>query len=1080
MLRCLGTNKCIPQRQIMDGISDCYGAFDESLAANSCALNDKYRFQCTSENKCLSPVIVDDSIPQCVGAEDEPFYKGIIIDIQQLPFSALCDNWIDMVSSTNENDETHCERWPCSNQYTRCNQVWNCPKGDDEINCPSSFQCPVDHHPCISPKNHTMVCLHINHVENGIVDCLGATDERSYCRSRYPTAFFKRYRCWNDTKCVQVSERCWNCNNFDDIDQLCEQLYEEIRDIILYLESTSDIEFYRKQSFSHKSSRSFPPMEVQLPVDEHAQHEIIEIPQIQPWEPSIDRHAWLCNRGILILVGKDELEQCLCPPSYYGHRCQYQNQRVSLTIRLRKENFARLDVIGIIITLIDHTGLVHSHEQITYIPMFDCNTKFNVYLLYQSRPKNMTKNYTINIDAYDKVNLIYLTSWTLPVKFPFMPVNRLSAQLTIPPQHDCRLLCHHKYPDSFRNDDMDSCRCSSNRSDMISTIRNECNCSPDSICVGFANNRSICLCPLKKVGPRCFLNSICQMNTCANGGLCVPDDTRNSFTNFVCVCPEGFSGEKCEKKDVKIDISFSGVEITQSLLVHFIQVIQYDTLISNDPAPSRATIFKKIPFYQNNITLYMSLSFHLVFAQIADIYYLIILQHNYIPSTAFSTQIAPSQRCPHIRELFDETTSGFSVLRRVKYYHVLCKNHSDLLCFHDHELFMCLCTEERHANCFQFNFNMTYNCQGHSECQNEAECFQDHPKCPTMTVCVCPDCFYGAKCQFTTKHFGLSLDTILGYHIQPHLSITQQSASVKISIALAILMFILVLIGGTLSSLTFQMKVCREIGCGLYLFISSIISIITILVFNLKLWFLILSQMNIITSRSFLFFNCITIEYLLRSLLATTDWLYACVAVERLLIAFLGINFNKTKSKRAAKPVILTIILLTAVSLLHDPIHRDLIDDIEEKRTWCLVRFTPRVDIYNTVINIFHFIIPFLLNFISAICIIIFTAKQRSTMKTQYGFKKHLKEQLDHHKHLILSSIVLVILALPRLIISFLPDCMKSPREFKLFLAGYFISFIPPLLTFFIFILTSKVYKKEYNTMTTQKWKAFRRRLNLD
>jgi hypothetical protein len=26
---------------------------------------------------------------------------------------------------------------------------------------------------------------------------------------------------------------------------------------------------------------------------------------------------------------------CLCPPSSYGHRCQYQNQRVSLTVHIQ-------------------------------------------------------------------------------------------------------------------------------------------------------------------------------------------------------------------------------------------------------------------------------------------------------------------------------------------------------------------------------------------------------------------------------------------------------------------------------------------------------------------------------------------------------------------------------------------------------------------------------------------------------------------------------------------------------------------------------------------------------------------------
>ena len=45
--------------------------------------------------------------------------------------------------------------------------------------------------------------------------------------------------------------------------------------------------------------------------------------------------AWICNRGIPVEM--DEEIWCLCPPSYYGSRCEYQNQRVSLTVQFRQE-----------------------------------------------------------------------------------------------------------------------------------------------------------------------------------------------------------------------------------------------------------------------------------------------------------------------------------------------------------------------------------------------------------------------------------------------------------------------------------------------------------------------------------------------------------------------------------------------------------------------------------------------------------------------------------------------------------------------------------------------------------------------
>jgi hypothetical protein len=53
-------------------------------------------------------------------------------------------------------------------------------------------------------------------------------------------------------------------------------------------------------------------------------------------------------------------------------------------------------------------------------------------------------------------------------------------------------------------------------------------------------------------------------------------------------------------------------------------------------------------------------------------------------------------------------------------------NHSELVCFHDNDTFMCFCTEEIRANSFHFDFNMTYNCMGRNDCLNEVECYQDH------------------------------------------------------------------------------------------------------------------------------------------------------------------------------------------------------------------------------------------------------------------------------------------------------------------------------------------------------------------
>lgn len=44
-----------------------------------------------------------------------------------------------------------------------------------------------------------------------------------------------------------------------------------------------------------------------------------------------------CHRGVDIDVWHDEQikHACFCPPSYYGDRCQYQSQRISLTVKFQ-------------------------------------------------------------------------------------------------------------------------------------------------------------------------------------------------------------------------------------------------------------------------------------------------------------------------------------------------------------------------------------------------------------------------------------------------------------------------------------------------------------------------------------------------------------------------------------------------------------------------------------------------------------------------------------------------------------------------------------------------------------------------
>jgi len=157
---------------------------------------------------------------------------------------------------------------------------------------------------------------------------------------------------------------------------------------------------------------------------------------------------------------------------------------------------------------------------------------------------------------------------------------------------------------------------------------------------------------------------------------------------------------------------------------------------------------------------------------------------------------------------------------------------------------------------------------------------------------MCEKCYYGPKCELTTKGFNLLLDIIFSYYIKPLISFTKQSKSVKITTSLIVLMFVFSFISRILSILTFRRKSLMNIGYGIYVLTNSLL---TISLFTLKYIELFIFQMNIITNRSILYHSCLLTDILLRSFLSLGDWLNACVDNEKAFIGIQGVTFNKIK-----------------------------------------------------------------------------------------------------------------------------------------------------------------------------------------
>ena len=219
--------------------------------------------------------------------------------------------------------------------------------------------------------------------------------------------------------------------------------------------------------------------------------------------------------------------------------------------------------------------------------------------------------------------------------------------------------------------------------------------------------------------------------------------------------------------------------------------------------------------------------------------------------------------------------------------------------------------------------------------------------------------------------------------------------------------------------------------------------------------------MNYIADRRILHIQCRSLDFILQTFLSVSDWLNACVGIERAAAVIQATRFDRLHSKKIAKSMILSSSLLITLSNVHDPIHRQLITDDGERRTWCIVRYPSTIHAYNSVIQALHLILPFVCNIASAALIICNIARRRAVLQSQQSFKEHMQKQLTSHKHLIISPIILVLFASPRMIIALFSGCMKSTRDPWLFLVGYLTSLAPALLVFGVFVLPSDTYRRE-------------------
>ena len=899
--------------------------------------------------------------------------------------------------------------------------------------------------------------------------------------------------CMNDRKCLMAAQICdehKDCFHGEDelfcdhISDVCfpdgHDKMKEIANILcqISISSTNEPKF---ELIAMASSQKNGDV---VPVPRHVPSSPIQ-PRTTKMSPA-DESFLYCNHGLPVLVRLAPTlsrTQCYCPPDYYGDRCQYQSQRVSVSLQVRPSAKKR-SVQAILATLnsYDHDyEEIHSHHQIKYIfekEPDQCEKNFRFHLLYSTRLKNISKDYFVKIDAFDQITFDYLGSWRYRIPFLFLPVNPMVVAIHIPTQafptpHRCPLTCGtHGRCMKYLNTEEFFCRCDSawtgKRCDQVVYCAD---CASNSLCLGSIHNQTICLCAMNRFGSNCLLEGSCLNSHCHNGGTCMMNHLYEDSKLNDCVCPEEFSSKNfCKDRKEIITVSFRDMK-TASHVVIFIDGYKQ----TMKPRYRFQIVFaQRLRIFQNSVTFYSKRKPSIVVALIDDNYFIAAFDKQ-TKDDHWKMSISLKYRCPLIQEVAPAPWIDLPRIQRIKYFHQLCQINIHLPCFIGDDFF-CQCLPKREAQCA--GLTPLFGCEENVFCLNGGRCIQDQLQCMSEIFCLCSDCFFGDRCQFYAKGLGLTLDDMLRYELRPAFSFDQQTSAVKISSALILTLFAIGLVNSILALMTFRSSTVRQVGVGIYLYASSISSLFTVILLNLKFWFLIGTHIYSSISRPILRAGCLVLEPTLRLSLFIDNWLNACVAIERSITIFKGVNFNKQLSRRLARWMTIVLPCLICVSLVHEPVYRDLFYDGEEKRHWCILEYSTGMMSYSTFILSFHTLAPFSINLISAFYIITKSARRRVHARHGETFRSNFRSNLKEHRQLIISPLVLATLSLPRVIITSLTECVKTYRNPWLFLSGYIISFFSSITVFIVFVLPSPLYKEEFGKSIQSLQQGIRNQIN--
>ena len=754
------------------------------------------------------------------------------------------------------------------------------------------------------------------------------------------------------------------------------------------------------------------------------------------------------------MVDNGTRPMCFCPPSFYGDRCQYNQRRVLVRVRFERQYRSKIaSILQVLVLLVYNRSNIIDHQTFIDIEQY-FPPKHDLYLIYPKPKPNGI--FSVRFEAYSNMQL--LSIWEYQISpLDFLPVFQLAKILRLS-DRTLPLLCSINVCKNNgtcyvlnENDVQWTCICShgwkGKHCDESLALNEQMTCAPN----GLARYDDICVCPRGYLLPNCFIqNTICEdSKPCSFDEICYPLSTLPP-NQYVCLCRSRILAH-CHKQKAHIVLQlkepnqypfliqllkFSSdyPRLRQQMLIpartEFPISLSMNTFERKSPQGAVPEIGLLYTFNARETLVEIQLNFLLINCTNSVRNYTVDLDRQL-------------QKC---HSLHDDPRRDL-----VKLYHTLCRESKFNPCFYSTN-YVCYCsTSTNRSECISYQ-QIGIECQ---HCINQGYCVQADLQNRSDFVCICPKCVTGDLCQFSSSPFSISLEMLI-----------EMTRWGRLNFIIPVIFLLVSMICNGICIIIFKQSAARTVGTGFYLLVNTIISQLVLSLLLFRVIYLVIIR-PLMENRLANEIICKSLPYLMTSLDNLSFWLMSFVTAERAMGVIFVKRFQLLRTPKWAFTLSALISVLIFSSLSYHIVCYRLVSKPDDVHSWCVLEIPPNHATLIQYTSLAFRIIPFIVNILAALAIIIGTGFSKARV---HRIPQHnaLATQIRQRIDLLLAPFVCFLTQTPQMIILFLDACTYDGSTVfpHITLIVYYISFTPHMSLFFIYVLPSPLFKRLLFTKT--------------